>query len=76
MYDKLISVHPGSTSFKIIFQCDCSVQYDDILFHVFGHHVKQTENYIQALMADYIREHGNDIDDIAKDFLKKKKVSH
>ena len=34
--------------------------------------MKQTADYIWALMVDYIRGHGNNIEEITEDFLKRK----
>ena len=59
-------------NFFTFFQCDCTVNYDDILFHIFGHEVKHTEDYVHAQLADYIREHRANIEVVARDLFKRK----
>ena len=55
-------------NFFTFFKCDCAVNYNDILFLIFGHKVEHTEDYASALLADYIRKHGANIEVVARDF--------
>ena len=53
-------------------QCDCEVEYNDIFFHVIGHHMKYTANYIRAQLAKYITKYMDNVCMVSEELLQGK----
>ena len=59
-------------NFIFFWQCKCDVEYNDIFFHIVGHHMNYTGEYIRAQLAKYITKYMDAVRVIAGDFLKAK----
>ena len=53
----------------------CDVEYNDIFFHIVGHHMTYTSEYIRAQLAKYITKYMDTVRVVAGDFLKAKGLS-
>ena len=60
------------TTVNFIFQCDCSYEYNNSLFHVMGHNVEKDEAYMWATMVEYIEKEAEAVTSVTGDFLKRK----
>ena len=59
-------------NFIFFWQCECDVEYNDIFFHIVGHHMNYTSEYIRAQLAKYITKYMDAVRMVASDFLKAK----
>ena len=51
------------------FQCHRSVDYNDILFHIVGHHCNKSEHYMQDVLVEYLNNHMEEIAQVGREFL-------
>ena len=59
-------------NFIFFWQCECDVEYNDIFFHIVGHHMNYTGEYIRAQLAKYITKYMDAVRVVPGDFLKAK----
>ena len=59
-------------NFIFFWQCECDVEYNDIFFHIVGHHMNYTGEYIRAQLAKYITKYMDTVWVVTGDFLKAK----
>ena len=59
-------------NFIFFWQCECDVEYNDIFFHIVGHYMNYTSEYIRAQLAKYITKYMDTVWVVAGDFLKAK----
>ena len=57
---------------SLFFQCDCSFEYDDMLFHIIGHKYGQSETVVRSELHEYLSTHHGLADLHAKDYLRRK----
>ena len=62
-------------NFIFFWQCECDFEYNDIFFHIVGHHMNYTSEYIRAQLAKYITKYMDTVWVVAGDFLKAKGLS-
>ena len=62
-------------NFIFFWQCECDVEYNYIFFHIVGHYMNYTGEYIRAQLAKYITKHMDAVWVVAGDFLKAKGLS-
>ena len=52
-----------------VFQCQCTIDYNDLLFHIVSHHVNKPEHYMQDVLVDYLDNHWEAITQVGGEFL-------
>ena len=52
----------------VFLQCDCTHEYN-VLFHIMGHKVDRDEEYMWAIMAEYIQTNADGINVVVGDYL-------
>ena len=62
-------------NFLFFQQCDCDVGYNDIFFHIFGHYMKYSGDYIRVQLTKYVTKYMDAVRVIADEFLKGKRLT-
>ena len=58
--------------FNNFFECKCSIEYNNLLLHIFRHHYGNTEQYIQEWLVHYIQLHSDVVIKLCNGYLKAK----
>ena len=59
-------------SFYFLWQRECDVEYNNIFFHIVGHYMKYSAQYIRSQLAKYITKYIDTVQVVSGDFLQSK----